>query len=530
MSHAYHVLSIRLLAAFTLVLLVLMTASHSDAMPFERLVMPGKVIAGHAEYESECARCHKPFSKERQAALCLDCHDLVDADIQNKTGFHGLTRGIGDQECKTCHSDHLGRAADVVQLEVEAFNHDFTDFELKGRHSDLACHRCHAADTKYREAPHRCLSCHERDEPHQGRLGEKCGDCHSEKNWSKTRFDHSETDFPLQEKHEDVVCAGCHANERYKDTPNVCASCHEVDDYHRGRYGDECDTCHTPEAWDKSTFEHNKDTDFKLVKKHQDVACDDCHSGPKLYDQNLETECIGCHKDDDTHKGRYGKKCDDCHTPAGWRKAKFDHDKETNFKLKGAHTELECTSCHKGTIEDEKRDTDCYACHRKDDVHKGQQGKLCDQCHNETGWADKVFFDHDLTTFPLIGLHATTPCEECHIGSEYKDTPDRCSVCHEKDDEHKRALGNQCDLCHNPNAWTLWTFNHDTQTEFVLDGAHEGLACDRCHMRPVKRNDVRVPSACGTCHQPDDIHDGGFGLQCGRCHTTEAFDEIQFRY
>ena len=45
------------------------------------LVMPGKVIEGHAKYENECGRCHKSFSKESQNHLCRDCHETVDVDI-----------------------------------------------------------------------------------------------------------------------------------------------------------------------------------------------------------------------------------------------------------------------------------------------------------------------------------------------------------------------------------------------------------------------------------------------------------------
>ena len=50
-----------------------------------------------------------------------------------------------------------------------------------------------------------------------------------------------------------------------------------------------------------------------------------------------------------------------------------------------------------------------------DDVHKGQVGKKCERCHNQSGWTKEVFFDHDLARFPLIGIHAITPCEECHL-------------------------------------------------------------------------------------------------------------------
>jgi hypothetical protein len=38
---------------------------------------------------------------------------------------------------------------------------------------------------------------------------------------------------------------------------------------------------------------------------------------------------------------------------------------------------------------------------------------------------------------------------------------------------------------------------------------------------------VALSTTCGGCHRGDDIHAMGFGLDCGRCHTTEAFTELR---
>ena len=32
---------------------------------------------------------------------------------------------------------------------------------------------------------------------------------------------------------------------------------------------------------------------------------------------------------------------------------------------------------------------------------------------------------------------------------------------------------------------------------------------------------------CRNCHRADDVHDGEFGFDCGRCHTTESFSEVR---
>jgi hypothetical protein len=505
--------------------LLICTPAASRASKLESLVMPGPVIADHAEYENDCAKCHQRFSKRPQAPLCLDCHEEIAADLEADEGFHATIPDIQGTECRLCHTEHLGRDADVVGLDADTFDHGRTDFPLEGAHGGARCDSCHEADKRHREAPQACFACHEEDDVHKGSLGEECGDCHDPKGWPRARFDHKDTDFPLADAHEDVACALCHPGERYEHTPKECVACHRINDSHGGRYGDECDTCHRPKGWDETVFDHDKDTDWPLKGRHGKAACDACHTG-HLYDDETETECHGCHAHDDVHKGRYGKQCDTCHDPRGWAKAAFDHTKETDWPLKGRHEDVPCAACHKGDAYDEDLDTACHACHAPDDVHAGEQGERCERCHDEHGWGRKVRFEHGATRFPLIGMHAAAPCEACHLSARFQAAPVACDACHAADDEHEGRLGTDCGLCHNPNGWALWRFDHDKQTDFKLDGAHEGLDCHACHRIPTKGR-VRQASACGACHMRDDVHNGGFGSQCGRCHTTEAFDEIR---
>jgi hypothetical protein len=161
-------------------------------------------------------------------------------------------------------------------------------------------------------------------------------------------------------------------------------------------------------------------------------------------------------------------------------------------------------------------------------VHKGQQGKRCDSCHNEENWSKKVSFDHDITAFPLLGMHTLASCADCHISKSYKDTKKGCNDCHGNDDKHEGRLGTECALCHNPNAWKVWRFDHDKQTDFKLDGAHKKSHCYACHKRPVKGK-IDLSTTCYQCHESDDVHLGSFGQRCERCHTTEAFDKVRFQ-
>ena len=101
-------------------------ALSASADTVETLVMPGKVIEGHADIEGQCRKCHQPFKKEGQNALCLDCHKAVAQDVASKVGYHGT---VPEKPCRECHatSDKPGRVG------------------LKTAYHK-ACFKCHKAD------------------------------------------------------------------------------------------------------------------------------------------------------------------------------------------------------------------------------------------------------------------------------------------------------------------------------------------------------------------------------------------------
>jgi len=516
------ILSYRRLGA---ALLWLLAAPPAAAGGLTSLVSPGQVIQGHAKVESDCAKCHQSFRKSSQNRLCLDCHDKVAADVHDNKGYHGRIKGTTTTECKTCHTEHRGRDADVVAFDKETFDHKATDLPLKGRHATTTCALCHRAKAKYRDAPSACVDCHKRDDAHRGKLGAKCASCHNETDWRQTKFNHDKTDYPLKGGHKSVACNSCHFAQRYKKTPTDCVACHAVNDPHGARYGRKCDSCHSERKWSAIAFDHRRDTDFPLTGRHDKVQCDTCHRGD-LYQDTLDTKCSACHKNDDVHKRRNGEKCANCHSPRSWTRLAFDHDRDTKYPLRGKHAKVSCQSCHRGDIYREQLDTACATCHRLDDVHKGQEGAHCDRCHNEQAWGNKLVFDHGLTRFPLAGLHAAAPCEECHLASTFKNAPIACAACHEKDDVHKKRLPAACELCHNPNGWALWTFDHDRESDFTLDGAHAGLDCHACHRQEVG-GEITLSTYCHVCHKQDDTHQGAFGQSCERCHGTKDFHELK---
>ena len=500
-------------------------ASAPAQAQLETLIMPGELTEAHAELEKECGNCHLRFERKQQRALCLDCHDEIAADIESKSGFHGMDRRAKRSTCANCHTDHEGRDADIIGLDENRFDHDLTRFPLLGGHADQQCGDCHAPDVRRRDTPSNCFSCHEGDDAHAGTLGTQCGDCHTPEGWLNVEFDHDTTGFSLIGNHQGPGCLDCHADDTFQDTPTTCYSCHAEDDAHDGRSGTECGNCHSPVGWHETSFNHERDTQFSLDGMHAEQACDSCHSADPFSD-SLSTTCVSCHEDDDNHDRHFGGTCDTCHATSGWPDVHFDHDVDTGHALLGAHADAECTACHIEPIFDASPGTNCLACHEDDDAHSSSMGMRCTDCHTELSWQDDVFFDHGLTRFPLLGNHVDLECDSCHESHVFRDAPEMCVDCHREDDAHDGRFGEKCAFCHNPVAWPQWMFDHDVQTGFTLDGAHENVACENCH-RSTLTMQMSLGQYCSDCHRSDDIHDGEFGPDCARCHTSDSFRDVR---
>lgn len=488
----------------------------------QRILMPGEVIEGHADIEADCEACHASFEKSAMTQLCLDCHDDIRHDRTSKEGFHGQSPLGGSKPCNTCHTDHLGRDADIIAMQIDTFDHSWTRFPLEGKHAPVACSSCHEEGEKYRKAEPVCYSCHEDDDFHKGALGKECDSCHKPTGWqNRLQFDHSTTGFQLSGRHEQVACSGCHAGQIYEFAETNCVSCHKAADVHAGKNGTQCDTCHSVDGWDKKVFDHSK-TQFPLTFQHAEIPCRACHTDG-IVEQTTSMECASCHRKDDIHQGRNGDQCATCHKVSGWSNVTFEHAKETGFPLTGAHQSLACTQCHAGALKD-PLPRDCGSCHAADDIHKTPEMSLCATCHVTEEWKIINRFDHHFTDFPLVGMHQVVPCESCHIANQFVGTESACVNCHKQDDHHKGGLGNKCETCHSPNAWNLWQFDHEKHTGYELLGAHTGVACEACHKPGT--NPAKTPTVCGRCHEQQDIHNKEFGLNCGKCHSQEAFFEL----
>jgi hypothetical protein len=498
----------------------------------EIALMPGEVIQGHAKLEAECQECHVRFNKAAQTGLCEDCHKDVKADIQKHQGFHGR---LTDKECRTCHTEHKGRNANIVILDKAKFDHNKTDFPLLGAHlkqEKVKCKDCHAAKKKFREAPSACNDCHHKDDKHKGSLGTDCKSCHNERNWKEAKFDHTfeKTHFALKGKHMDVKCSKCHVTPgKYKGAPLECVACHIKVDKHKGKYGKKCETCHVERGWKTILFNHDVATKFKLLGKHQRVKCISCHTAPLFTKAKTPTACIGCHRKDDVHKGGLGTNCATCHNEEKWKSAKFNHDRDTKFPLEGKHETVKCDACHTPQLKakGEKLPMTCIGCHRKDDKHKENFGTKCETCHKASAWKT-IIFNHDRDTkYALKGKHEQVKCVSCHTGKLYQQKlPQECSSCHMKNDVHKGRLGKRCETCHSEKNWKDARFDHG-RSSFPLLGLHIRVECKKCHQTQLFRD---APSDCYSCHKKDDdkIHKRRFGTRCETCHNSRSWKAWDF--
>lgn len=211
--------------------------------------------------------------------------------------------------------------------------------------------------------------------------------------------------------------------------------------------------------------------------------------------------------------------------------------------LSQAHAEVpelvDCAACHSMTSGVE--DDGCLACHEEIGERlaagSGHHGRnltgACRDCHAEHRPSivdlDRDAFNHRQALWPLEGAHAGVDCGACHeveggfrwLGLAFG----ACADCHE--DPHRAQFGSTaCEACHDQNGFRgrFVLFSHD-RSRFRLTGAHQRVACARCHERSEDADRYRgVPDGCADCHS--DPHSGSFRAQeCRNCHTTAGWAE-----
>jgi hypothetical protein len=67
----------------------------------------------------------------------------------------------------------------------------------------------------------------------------------------------------------------------------------------------------------------------------------------------------------------------------------FDHNVQTSFSLNGAHVDVACNDCHRGSLASMQRiGNTCSDCHRADDIHDSEFGSDCGRCHGDTSFSE----------------------------------------------------------------------------------------------------------------------------------------------
>ena len=530
---------------------------------------PGDLSNPHRHLEGlkNCTKCHE-IGEKVQPGKCLDCHTLLKTRIQENLGLHARNEFKNCVECHSDHQGRDFDLI-WWKEGINKFDHSKTGYSLEGKHQLLKCRECHKSDNiiekqkyisknkdlnrTYLGLDKGCLSCH-RDE-HRGQLSRNCVKCHDLNAWKPAPlFDHNQTSFSLTGKHLSVDCIYCHKRVEEKTDAkdqsylkfkglkfSTCSDCHL--DPHQGRLGSYCKKCHSVNSWKgiaNQDFDHNQ-TRFPLVGMHQKVNCNECHRSNRSLKNLIFNRCSYCHED--YHRGQFSHRqqkgdCKECHSEEGFLPSTFSVEQHNvgTYPLQGAHLAVPCNLCHPksndGMIKFRFSSTHCQTCHR-DPHNKGAdlylsaynisyKNDICQYCHTFDSWS-KITFDHLKTNFKLTGKHESISCKSCHKN----DVPDpdvsvilklnktKCQECHHdihagqfkslKSDESESVNFVKCDKCHTTINWRASKFDHDTHSDFKLEGAHRHLKCEQCHMT-VNENGVifvrykPINSSCSSCH------------------------------
>lgn len=133
----------------------------------------------------------------------------------------------------------------------------------------------------------------------------------------------------------------------------------------------------------------------------------------------------------------------------------------------------------------------------------------CSGCHNEKAW-EIVEFDHNTSSFPLLGKHSQVKCSECHRTASgiqlFSSLDTECQSCHADIHGGQFSKGGrtECQACHTPFDWKKTTFDHE-KTGFPLTGAHRNVQCSECHRaESTEKGQIVIyktgKTKCSDCH------------------------------
>jgi len=295
--------------------------SSTDWVPstFEHVTTGFELTGAHIS--TQCSSCHEG-TISGLTGECYNCHnnDYAAAPDHLAQNF--------PQDCTICHGTEAWQGA--------TFNHNQTAFPLTGAHIATACDDCHT--NGYTGTTSVCVDCHisayqaTNNPDHEVlSLSQNCADCHTTNiGWEPATFSVHNNYYQLIGAHASISnnCADCH-NGNYNNTPDQCIGCHQSDynsasnpNHLTAGFPVDCVLCHTQNAWEPSTFNHDNQYFPIYSGKHNGEwdLCADCHTNSG----NFEVfSCITCHehrqsKMDEEHNevGGYvynSQACYNCH-------------------------------------------------------------------------------------------------------------------------------------------------------------------------------------------------------------------------
>ncbi len=520
-----------------------------------------KTGQGYTGLETTCTSCHEDVHRTALGQDCVKCHDTgkwtVTPGFNHDSTAYPLTNKHTDVKCEKCHlaarlsprPDAQGRPVPVYkpvphqtcadchedvhkgqfgancaschstrgfqQIDRSSFNHDRTKYPLKGEHATLRCAACHGdfstAATK-KPAFQTCSACHKDAHNGTATVGGKvvgCEECHTVNGFVPSTFTvekHSKAKYPLEGKHAAVKCGSCHRRETgtaavpkwgsskvvMRPVAATCLDCH-ADDHGgqlraRADHGN-CAACHGVGGWKPSTFDRSAHAKLNLALdgRHGDIECRACHGSDRkglppitatatlgkagFLFKVTQVACAACHAD--PHKGRFStggarakdRGCLACHDTRAFRPstASIASHKDFGLALDGAHGATPCVACHA-------------------------------DMKQTTGTSRRSSLIAGGASFAELRFEAKTACADCH------DNPHGNQFASRKD-------GGRCDACHTTEAFQpAGRFDHDRDAAFSLKGAHEKVACNRCHANDLSGGHPErlifrpLSGKCESCH------------------------------
>ena len=374
-------------------------AIRADGFDHDRTRYP--LRGRHAQVA--CAGCHdatRGFGPRPAFTSCQSCHRDQHAGQATLAG--------APADCAACHTVDGFRPSSFTAAAHAKSSYPLSGKHADV--ACAACHRQGTSATVatlgparvIMRPPHRrCADCHA--DTHGGQLrarpdGGACESCHAVMGFKPSTYaerDHARLRLGLDGRHAEIACSACHGAERpglpppaaaqsglgparfaFALTEIECTACHL--DPHAGRFAaggararvEGCRDCHDGKSFRPSTMAvaAHVTTGFPLAGAHRAAACVLCHAELKspppgstllgaaaqaraLRFAEAPSTCAGCHQT--PHGEQFAARpdrgaCEACHDDEAFTPAsRFDHNRDTAFRLDGAHARAACTRCHR---------------------------------------------------------------------------------------------------------------------------------------------------------------------------------------